>query len=95
MIIYNGKAMLDDVVTYRCDRCGKEAGYLSDSWSQITPITVDGAGALIHHCLECRSDKQEWAPFEHPAHPDQLTAKVMGACWHSPTADRWPCGLKP
>jgi hypothetical protein len=27
----------------------------------------------------------------HPAHADQLMARALGVCWHSPTADRWPC----
>ncbi len=28
----------------------------------------------------------------HPSNPDQLMARMVGVCWHSPTSDRWPCG---
>ena len=27
----------------------------------------------------------------HPSHPDQLMARALGVCWHSPASDRWPC----
>jgi len=29
---------------------------------------------------------------EHPSNPDQLMARALRVCWHSPTSDRWPCG---
>lgn len=47
---------------YRCDTCGKIRDYLSDSWSEITVLFQDGSeAALLHCCLECRSDKREVA----------------------------------
>lgn len=46
------------VTRYRCDGCGKTRDYLSESWSTI--LMPDSA--VVHHCLECRSDKKEYRP---------------------------------
>jgi hypothetical protein len=38
-------------------------------------------------CRGCRPAVEE----PHPSHPDLLMARSLRVCWHSPTADRWPC----
>lgn len=48
-------------VRYICDGCGKIRDYLSDSWSEIEIASFEQERpTLLHHCLECRSDKTEW-----------------------------------
>lgn len=53
---------------YRCDHCGTEANHLSDSWSEITVASLDAQEldqppeAILHVCLECRRNTQEWSP---------------------------------
>lgn len=55
------RGQVDPIEFYKCDSCGKEANYLSDSWSEIEIASADRAQPrLLHHCLECRSTKQEW-----------------------------------
>lgn len=50
-----------EVQIYRCDACGAERDYLSTSWSEITLYRFeDHKPQLLHHCLECRSNKKEW-----------------------------------
>lgn len=45
--------------TFTCDSCGKKAKYLSDSWSELTVLDLGGRPyRILHHCLECRSQKQ-------------------------------------
>jgi len=54
---------------YRCDGCGKQRDYLSESWSTVTIIhetqvfTMEedaNKTEVYHFCLECRSNKKEW-----------------------------------
>lgn len=67
-IVFNPAAVKDGmegVLLYKCDVCGAEKSYLSDSWSEIELVTMDSAtGRLLHHCLQCRSNKQEWPHAE-------------------------------
>lgn len=67
-IVFNPAAVKDGmegVLVYKCDSCGAEKSYLSDSWSEIELVTLDKAsGELLHHCLACRSDKREWPRAE-------------------------------
>lgn len=56
------RGRIDPIEFYKCDSCGKEASYLSDSWSEIEIVTSEHEHPIkvLHHCLECRSDKREW-----------------------------------
>jgi hypothetical protein len=66
-VIFNPAAVKDGmegVLVYKCDSCGAEKSYLSDSWSEIELVIWTWPAELLHHCLECRSDKREWPRAE-------------------------------
>ena len=64
---------LNGEIVFRCDACRKDRSYLSDSWSEITIFDAKGREVdVLHHCLECRSDKRE-------VHVDGLRPNGLGA----------------
>ncbi len=65
-----------------------------DAFVERFNIQPDEMGAAFAAWLSGEGWDGEYEEVEHESHPDQLMAHMLGACWHSPTSDRWACGPK-
>lgn len=57
-------------------------------------LLVRGAEEAEEHRRLRLTPAERAAEDSHPSSSDQLMARALGVCWHSPASDRWPCATE-